>query len=139
MSSPRLVVGGVIVDALRAPSRVLAARRSNPPELRGRWEFPGGKVETGERPEDALRRELHEELGIHVTLGNELLTPDSSPWRISDLLEMRLWFAAIASGTPEAKESHDEIRWLDPESLRSVNWLDADIEALDSIFSPYQD
>ena len=58
----RLVVGAVIVDDLRHPRRVLAARRATPAPLTGRWEFPGGKVEDGELPEAALRREIREKL-----------------------------------------------------------------------------
>lgn len=126
----RLVVGGVIVDDLFAPSRVLAARRTRPPSLRGRWEFPGGKVEPGESPQEALTRELREELGISVDVGAELVEPDRGTWQISKDLEMRLWFASITDGDPLAGDSHDELKWLDADSLDSVNWLDADQQVL---------
>lgn len=134
MALTKLVVGGVIVDDLGAPTRILAARRSNPPELRGLGEFPGGKVEDGEQPEDALRRELQEELGIHVVLGDELSPPKADAWHISDHLEMRLWFATIDRGVPEPAGSHDEIRWLDRDSFTSVDWLDADRLVLPLVF-----
>ena len=126
----RLVVGGVIVDDLFAPSRVLAARRTRPPSLRGRWEFPGGKVEPGESPQEALTRELREELGISVDVGAELVEPDRGTWQISKDLEMRLWFASITDGEPVAEDSHDELKWLDADSLESVNWLDADQQVI---------
>lgn len=57
------VVGAAILDSLANPTRLLAARRSAPERLAGQWEFPGGKVETGESGPEALRRELREELG----------------------------------------------------------------------------
>ena len=126
----RLVVGGVIVDDLFAPSRVLAARRTRPPSLRGRWEFPGGKVEPGESPQEALTRELREELGISVDVGAELVEPDRGTWQISKDLEMRLWFASITDGEPVAEDSHDELKWLDADSLESVNWLYADQQVI---------
>lgn len=66
---PRPVVAAAIVDSLQRPSRLLAAQRSYPPELAGLFELPGGKVERGEAPLDALHREIHEELGTALTLG----------------------------------------------------------------------
>ena len=126
----RLVVGGMIVDNLLAPSRVLAARRTRPPSLRGRWEFPGGKAEPGESPQGALIRELREELGISVVVGAELVEPDRGTWQISKDLEMRLWFVTVGEGDPVAADSHDKLAWLDAGSLESLNWLDTDRQAL---------
>ena len=72
----QLVVGAVVVDDLRQPTRFLAAQRAYPAQLRGQWEFPGGKVEPGEVPQAALARELREELDIVVKIGVEV-TPDN--------------------------------------------------------------
>lgn len=130
----QLVVGALIIDDLSSPSVVLAARRTSPPTLRGKWEFPGGKVEDGERPKDALARELKEELGFEAVLGMELETPTGGVWRISDGLEMRLWFAVIRDGTPIPIDSHDELRWLDADSLEAVDWLDGDRQVLPFVF-----
>lgn len=68
----RLVVAAAVVDSLAAPSAMLCAARSYPPEHAGRFELPGGKVEPGETPIRALARELAEELDLHVTLGAEV-------------------------------------------------------------------
>src|SRR5690625_7316137 len=64
--APALVAAAAIVDDLRRPQALLAARRSAPKSLTGRWEFPGGKVEDGESDEAALHREIREELGVDV-------------------------------------------------------------------------
>ena len=123
----RLVVGALIVDESEHPSRVLAARRSTPPK--GRWEFPGGKAEAGESPEAALIREIREELGVSVDVGQRLDPPGGGRWPISDVLEMELWWCTV-DGEPFSGDSHDELRWLDADELTSVNWLDADRDAL---------
>jgi len=121
-----LVVAAVIVDDLEAPTRVLAARRRSPPALAGPWEFPGGKVETGEDPQTALHRELREELDIGVDLGAELPNPSADSWPISVDHHLRLWFAVIRSGPPRLVDSHDELRWLNRAELDVVAWLPAD-------------
>src|SRR5665647_808513 len=90
------------------------ARRQTPERLRGKWEFPGGKVDHGESTEHALRRELREELGVEVVLGSELVGPDDGTWRISHRHAMRLWLAVVSTGEPQPLVEHDELRWLGP-------------------------
>jgi len=152
-SGTRLVVAAAITDSLDAPRGLLAARRTGPPALAGLWEFPGGKVERGETPERALRRELREEIGIEVDLGEEIPGPDEGDdfgcdtpvWMLrpgdveGERLVLRIWWATVAPGVdgvipePRALEDHDEVRWLEPGAWRDVAWLPADkriVEAL---------
>lgn len=123
----RLVVGALIVDDPEQPSRVLAARRSTPPA--GRWEFPGGKTEAGESAQDALVREIREELGVLVQVGGRLDPLQGGRWPISETLEMELWWC-VARDEPTPGDSHDEIRWLVADEIGTVDWLDADRDAL---------
>jgi 8-oxo-dGTP diphosphatase len=128
-----LVVGAAVVDDLVAPRRLLAARRSDPPTLAGRWELPGGKVERGESPADALHRELREELGIAVLLGEEVAADGGRAWPLSDRYEMRVWLAAVSAGTPAPLTSHDRLRWLAPSAWDDVDWLDGDRPVLQAL------
>lgn len=129
------VVAAVIVDDLRAPSELLAARRCKPIELAGMWEFPGGKVDPGETPTQALHRELQEELGIRADLGAEFVGPDDGGWFITERHVMRLWFAVIADGTPQPLVEHDELRWLDVPDWESVPWLPGDIPIIEALIA----
>lgn len=123
----RLVVGALIVDDPERPRSVLAARRSTAPA--GRWEFPGGKAEDGESAEDALIREITEELGVLVEVGERLDPLTGGRWPISEMLEMELWWCVVRDA-PALGDSHDEIRWLTAEDIGTVDWLDADRDAL---------
>ena len=110
----RVVVGAVLRDA---GGRVLAARRERP----AGWELPGGKVEPGETEPAALVRELREELGVTVEVGDRI-GPDVP---IGSELLLRGWTAVLADGEPTALE-HAELRWLAPDELDTVAWLPAD-------------
>ncbi|GAA2258931.1 MULTISPECIES: (deoxy)nucleoside triphosphate pyrophosphohydrolase [Kitasatospora] len=118
----RIVVGGALIHQ----GRVLAARRSAPPEVAGYWEFPGGKAEPGESPAQALERELHEELGVRARALRQL----PGCWPIRPGLELRIWAAELLSGDPQPLEDHSELRWLGPGELAEVDWLEHDREVL---------
>jgi 8-oxo-dGTP diphosphatase len=115
--SVRVVVGAAIVR----DGRVLAARRSAPPELAGCWEFPGGKVQDGETDADALVRECREELGVEIAVETLL---GSEP--IAAGLILRVYLAEHLLGDPEPRQDHDDVRWLSALAVESVQWLPAD-------------
>ncbi|WP_213011465.1 (deoxy)nucleoside triphosphate pyrophosphohydrolase [Paractinoplanes toevensis] len=113
----------IVAAAIITEGRVLACERSAPPEVAGRWEFPGGKVEPGETDEQALARECVEELGVRVEVG-ERIGPDVSLAHGRAVLRV---FAVTLLGDdqPQALE-HTAMRWLSADELDSVPWLPAD-------------
>lgn len=128
-------MAAAIVDDLVAPTRLLGARRSRPERIAGRWEFPGGKVEPGESPVEGVHRELREELGVRVALGEEIVAPDPAGWEITPHHLMRVWWATVADGVPEPLVEHDELRWLTLDDLWDVPWLDGDVDIVRTIGS----
>ncbi|MBK8468732.1 MAG: (deoxy)nucleoside triphosphate pyrophosphohydrolase [Candidatus Phosphoribacter sp.] len=132
---PQVVVAAAVVDELAAPTRLLAARRSAPPEHAGGWELPGGKVEQGETQEAAVHREVREELGIELRLGSPVEGPlPGGGWPIGVDGTLRVWLAQVSGdGIPEALEDHDALRWLTPTTLLSVPWLPADLPVVQAL------
>ncbi|THA29564.1 (deoxy)nucleoside triphosphate pyrophosphohydrolase [Streptomyces sp. A1277] len=118
----RVVVAGAVYDR----GRLLAARRSAPPELAGRWELPGGKVEPGESGEQALVRELREELGVET----EPLERIPGAWPLGRGYVLHVWTARLVSGVPAPLQDHDELRWLGPGECDTVDWLEQDRPAV---------
>jgi 8-oxo-dGTP diphosphatase len=104
------------------PPQVLASRRTAPPHLSGLWEFPGGKVEPGETDAQALARELREELGIEVTVGDRL----GGDLKIGETAVLRVYACRLVSGELTLVD-HDEHRWLTAEELDSVPWIPVDL------------
>jgi 8-oxo-dGTP diphosphatase len=130
----REVVAVALVDDLVRPSRLLAARRTEPPELAGGWELPGGKVEPGEDELAAVHREVVEELGVEVALGERLAGPlDRGRWPLGDRFAMTVWWAVVTRGEPAPVEDHDELRWLRLDDLYAVAWLPADLPVVDRV------
>ena len=124
MTTRIVVVGAALFDG----GRLLAARRSAPPELAGRWELPGGKVESGERPDAALVRELREELGVDA----ETVERVPGEWPLKPPYVLQVWTVRLRPGSaePEPLEDHDELRWLAPADIWTVDWLDQDVPAV---------
>jgi len=118
VSKPRVVVAGAVLDG----DRLLAARRTAPPDLAGRWELPGGKVEPGESVADALVRELREELGVTV----RPLERVPGEWPLTPDLVLHVWTAVILDGTPRPLQDHDELRWVTADEAPTLEWLPAD-------------
>lgn len=122
MPQNRVVVGAAIVEV----GRLLAARRTAPVDLAGGWELPGGKVDPGEQPEAALVREVYEELGCTVEVGERLHVdgePGAEPLRPG--LELHAYACRLVAGEPVPRE-RDAVRWLMPEELDEPAWLPAD-------------
>ncbi|QNE75163.1 NUDIX domain-containing protein [Streptomyces finlayi] len=117
-----VVVAGAVFDQ----GRLLAARRSSPPELAGRWELPGGKVEPGESGEQALVRELREELGVE----SRPLERIPGEWPLKPGYVLQVWTVALVSGDPRTLQDHDALRWLAPDEVDDVDWLDQDRPAV---------
>lgn len=94
-------------------------------EFKGFWEFPGGKVEPGESPEQALRREIREELSAEIRVGELLTTVE---WDYPDFhLTLHAFRCTLTAGDPVLRE-HSAAEWLVPERLDSVGWLPADLQ-----------
>ena len=106
---------------------VLAAQRSATMTLPLKWEFPGGKIETGESPEECLNRELKEELGISVRI-DTALTPATHSY--ADLTVTLYPFTCrVAGGTLTMHEHHD-LKWIAPERMRELDWAAADLPVI---------
>lgn len=155
-ASTRLVVAAAITDDLSFPRTLLAARRTRPSALAGLWEFPGGKLERGETVQQGLRREIREELGVEIDIGDELVGPDdgsgveqqcgeSPVWMIRpgdadvERLVMRVWWAKILPGAdgatvrPRPLQDHDELRVLEAGAWKDIAWLPADGPIVDAL------
>ena len=112
-----------VVAAIIIKDNMVYATKRGYGEFKGWWEFPGGKTEDGESLEDALKREIREELGAEIKVG-ELL--DTVEWDYPNFhLTMHCFVCSLLSDTLQLNE-HEADAWLNAESLHSVKWLPAD-------------
>jgi 8-oxo-dGTP diphosphatase len=116
----------VSAAVIRRDGRILICRRRTDQDHAGKWEFPGGKVEPGEQPEDALRRELQEELGIQTVIQGEIKRYQYSyPGR----KPLQLIFFSVTEFAGDPDYNHfREVRWALPAELPSFDFLEGDVE-----------
>lgn len=119
----------VVAAVIFKDDKVFATQRGYG-EFKDGWEFPGGKVEPGESPEDALRREIREELEVDVNVGDliETIEYDYPAFHLS----MKCFACTIAGGSPHLLE-HEAAKWLTSKQLGSVDWLPADVTLIPKI------
>mgnify|MGYP002673553348 CR=1 FL=1 len=119
----------VVAAVIMKEGKVFATQRGYG-EFKDGWEFPGGKVEAGESPEEALRREIREELEVEVNVGDLIDTIEYD--YPAFLLSMKCYACTIAGGSPHLLE-HEAARWLSADQLDTVAWLPADITLIPKI------
>jgi 8-oxo-dGTP diphosphatase len=121
------VVGAVII----LDDSVLACRRAPFKSQAGLWEFPGGKVEAGESAEEALRREIMEELGVPVVVERFV---GAGEYQMMDVLIQLDCYRCILEGEkPVGSKDHDQLKWLKKDQLETIPWAPADIPVLSAV------
>ena len=123
------VVAAIICDDMKEKNKIFATARGYG-ELKGGWEFPGGKVEPGETPQQALIREIIEELDTEIKVGERIDTVEYDYPTFH--LSMDCFWAEVKEGHLELKEA-EAAKWLTKDQLDSVTWLPADILLIDQI------
>lgn len=124
------VVAAVIKAVNKSGETIIFATQRGYGEFKGGWEFPGGKIEAGETPQEALKREIKEELDTEITVGELIDTVEYDYPNFH--LSMDCFWCEIVSGDLVLKE-HKDAKWLKKEELDSVEWLPADITLVEKI------
>ncbi len=120
------VVGAAILHR----GRCLVARRGPGMSLAGKWEFPGGKVEPGEGPREALAREIREELGLEIEVG--LVAGRGTVTAGERFIVLDVYFAELTGGALALAE-HSEVSWHAADTLMTLDWAEADVPVLESV------
>ena len=123
------VVAAVICDNMKEKNKIFATARGYG-ELKGGWEFPGGKIEAGETTQEALKREIMEELDTEIKVGDLIDTIEYGYPTFH--LSMDCFWCEIVSGDLVLKE-HEAAKWLTKEKLGTVEWLPADVTVMGAI------
>lgn len=124
--SPLHVVGAAITQG----NQCLVAQRGPDGSLAGKWEFPGGKVEPGESPTAALAREITEELGLEINVGQLLAHGTATVG--TRLISLDVYAATITAGTLALRE-HAQIAWTTADDLPNFDWAEADVPCLPAV------
>ncbi|WEV64952.1 (deoxy)nucleoside triphosphate pyrophosphohydrolase [Bifidobacterium sp. ESL0732] len=120
-TAPVQVVGA----AIRRNGTILCAQRGPSKSLAGYWEFPGGKIERGETPEEALRREIKEELLCDIKVGPKICSTQQH--YDFGTIELTTFLCSLVDSEPELTE-HTQLRWISQSKLKTLNWAPADRE-----------
>lgn len=121
-------VVNVVAALIESKDHILATQRGYG-EFKDGWEFPGGKIETGESSQQALQREIKEELEVEISVGDMLAVIEHDYPKFH--LSMQCFICSISSGELILKE-HEAARWLTWDQLDSVDWLPADVKAVEA-------
>ena len=119
----------VVAAIIRDGNKIFATQRGYG-DYKDGWEFPGGKVEEGETPQEALKREIEEELETEIEVGEYLTTIEHDYPKFH--LSMKCYWARIIEGKPVLLE-HEAARWLSRDELDSVAWLPADVTIIELV------
>jgi len=122
----------VVAAIIKKGDKIFSTQRGYG-EFKDGWEFPGGKVEAGETPQEALVREIHEELDADIVVGDLLTTVEYDYPTFH--LSMDCFWAELADGEKMKLLEHEAAKWLSISDIDSVEWLPADIEVVNAIKS----